>query len=417
MGEFGWRCVGTDDNLSLLAALTTGKFMFDVTGKSIVSVKHTYFESPGTPEAEMVRYLRGRADSILYIRHPFPDATQIPLNTTVVEYSKKGEVIREITAPSIPSPGRNPLLFYIKDLIFSLYYVVKSGRKYDLYAGSDNLNTLAGLILRLFGRVRMVAFYVIDFTPVRFPGRLMNALYQWINRICCYHADVIWNVSEAMIEGRESIGIRRDRSAPQITVPLGCAFDQIQRKLTGDINRFTLTYFGALRHEHGPGLILEALPAIRDIHPEVQVVFAGGGELKKELEERADLLGVSDNVRFTGFLKTDEDVYRVLTGCGLALATYPPGDDTYKKYCDPGKVKIYLACGLPVLITDVPSVARELESKGAGVIVEHKAERLAAVVCDIFEDEVRYERMRESALTMAAEYDWDAVWERTFGEL
>ncbi|MFC1509510.1 glycosyltransferase, partial [Candidatus Omnitrophota bacterium] len=309
------------------------------------------------------------------------------------------------------------LLFYIKDLIFSVYYVMKSGRKYDLYVGSDNLNTLAGLILRLFGRVRRVAFYVIDFTPVRFPGRLMNAVYQTINRICCYHADIIWNVSEAMIEGRESIGIERKRSAPQITVPLGCAFDSIQRKPTGDINRFTIAYFGALRHEHGPGLILEALPAIREKHPEAQVVFAGGGELKKALEERAEQLGVSDNVRFTGFLETDEDVYRVLTGCGLALATYPADDDTYKKYCDPGKVKIYLACGLPVLITDVPAVAREIESKGAGVIVEHDPERLAAAVCDIYENKARYEHMRESAIAMAAEYDWDAVWERTFREM
>ena len=220
-----------------------------------------------------------------------------------------------------------------------------------------------------------------------------------------------------MIEGRESIGIRRDRSAPQITVPNGCAFDSIQRKSTGDINRFTIAYFGMLRHEHGPGLILESLPAIRDKHPEVRVVFAGGGELKKVLEERAELLGVSDNVRFTGFLKTDEDVYRVLTDCGLALATYPPGDDTYKKYCSPGKVNIYLACGLPVLITDVPSVAREIESKGAGVIVEHDPDELAAAVCGIFEDEDRYEKMRESAIAMAAEYDWDAIWERTFREM
>ncbi|MFA6472301.1 MAG: hypothetical protein WCU00_09705, partial [Candidatus Latescibacterota bacterium] len=127
-------------------------------GKSIVSVKHTYFESAGTPEAEMVRFLKGKAASILYIRHPFPDAAQIPLNSTVVEYGPDGTIIREITAPAVHG---NALLFYLKDLILSLYYVLRSGKKYDLYIGSDNLNSLAGIILRTVGRVRRVAFYVI----------------------------------------------------------------------------------------------------------------------------------------------------------------------------------------------------------------------------------------------------------------
>ncbi|HDY90416.1 MAG TPA: glycosyltransferase [bacterium] len=388
--------------------------MFDVRGKSIVSVKHTYFESAGTPEAEMIRYLKGRASSILSISHPFPDTVQIPLNTTVVEYGHDGNIVRETTAPLFPGKGRNALLFYLKDLIFSIYYVIKSRRVYDLYVGSDNLNTLAGLVLRLTGRVRRVAYYVIDFTPVRFSGRIMNAVYQAINKLCCYHADIIWNVSEAMIEGRESIGIKKALSAPQITVPLGCMFDAINRKPVDEIDRYSIVYFGALRSEHGPGLILEALPSVLETWPDANVVFAGSGELHEELEGLTHELGVSEHVRFTGFLETDNDVYNVLTGCGLALATYPPDDATYKKYCDPGKVKFYLACGLPVLITDVPAVAREIETKGAGVIVEHDPSLLAETVCGIFADKERYELMRKRAVDMAGEYKWDAIWKRTF---
>ena len=170
------------------------------------------------------------------------------------------------------------------------------------------------------------------------------------------------------------------------------------------------------------GLRLEAqhrVPSIEvedllETWPDANVVFAGDGELREELESRAHELGVSGHVRFTGFLETDNDVYNVLTGCGLALATYPPDDTNYKKYCDPGKVKFYLACGLPVLITDVPAVAREIETKGAGVIVEHDPSRLAETVCSIFADKERYEHMREQAIGMAGEYKWDVIWKRTF---
>ena len=125
--------------------------MYTVDGKSFISVKHCHFESAGTPEAELLAYLRGRASAILYMNHPFPDTTQMPLNTTVVSYGPDGERDGERTAPLVRG---NALLFYLKDLIFTVYYVWKSGRVYDLYVGSDNLNTLSGLVLCMLGRVR-----------------------------------------------------------------------------------------------------------------------------------------------------------------------------------------------------------------------------------------------------------------------
>ena len=96
------------------------------------------------------------------------------------------------------------------------------------------------------------------------------------------------------------------------------------------------------------------------------MVFIGGGGLRKCSKIAHIELGIADRVSFTGFVSSDEEVYRILSGCGLALATYPPDDATYKRYCDPGKVKIYLACGLPVLITNVPAVACEIAARGAG---------------------------------------------------
>lgn len=383
-------------------------------GKKYIIVKHTYYDSSGTPDAELLRFLKGKASIILDVLHPFPDAASIPLNTTVVEYGPDGEVTEKKTAPLIRG---TPVLFYCKDFIFTVYYVLKSGRRYDLYIGADNLNALAGLFLRILGRVQKVAYYVIDFSPVRFRNKLLNTIYQVINKVCCYHSDFIWNVSVSMIDGRESIGIRRNLSAPQITVPLGCAFWEIPRKDVNDVNPCDVVYFGSLRAEHGPGLIIKALPAIIEKEPEVRVVFAGDGELREELEKKAEELDVSSHVKFTGYIDSGEEVYRILTAAGLALATYPSGDNTYKLYSDPGKVKIYLACGLPVIITDVPPIAKTIRERGAGEIVKYEPASLAEAVLGIVHDRERYEIMRENAVNMAAEFDWNAIWRRTFGKM
>ncbi len=379
--------------------------------RTVVSVKHAYFESAGTPEAEMIRFLSGKADAILSITHPFPDATLIPTNSTAVEYGPDGGVARMFKSPAMRG---NDLLFYLKDCILSVWYVYRTRRVYDLYAGSDNLNTLAGIVLRWLGRVRRVAYYVIDFTPMRFRNRFMNVVYQSINRFCCYRADVIWNVSPAMIAGRESIGILLGRSAPQITVPLGCDYERVRRNAAERYDPHAIAYFGSLRGEHGPGLILEAMPRILGDYPDASVVFAGSGPLMEPLQNRARELGIESRVRFTGFVATDDEAYGILSACGLSLATYPADDHTYKAYCDPGKVKIYLACGLPVLMTDVPAVARELAEKGAGALVEHTPDSLADTVLRIFRDPEEHRRMRERALETARQYDWTAIWERTF---
>lgn len=388
--------------------------MFDPGGKHIAVVKHTYYDSSGTPDAELVRYLRGKAASVLDILHPFPDAVTIPLNSTATGYGPDGARTVSWRAPSF---GRFALLSYLKDFILTLWYVMRSGRVYDLMVCADNLNTLAGLTLRALGRTKRVAYYVIDFTPVRFRNRLMNSLYQRINKLACYHADIIWNVSARMIGGREEIGIERDRSAPQLTVPLGCSYGDIRRRSSGEANPDEIVYFGSLREEHGPGLIIEALPEIVQRVPGVRVTFVGDGELRGVLERRAEELGVGGQVRFTGYVESGEEVYDILAASGLALATYPSGGDTYKTWSDPGKVKIYLASGLPILITDVPPIAREIERRGAGRIVDGYPSALAQAVADIATDREAYARMRENAIALGAEFDWDAIWKRTFSAM
>jgi glycosyltransferase involved in cell wall biosynthesis len=389
--------------------------MSTVRGRSFAVVKHTYYESPGLPETELVRWLSARsADAILYIRHPFPDASRIPPTTTVVDITDGGEDIRTLTAPHIPGPS---VVRYAADVLLSVWYVLRAGRRFDLYVGADNLNAFAGIILRMLGRVRRVVFYVIDFTPERFANPLLNTIYRWINRFACHHADVIWNVSERMIEGREETGISRTRSAPQITVPLGCRFGIVRRRPTGEISPRDIAYFGDLREEHGPGLIIEALPVIAASEPEVHVHIIGDGPLRETLEARAIELGVAERVIFHGFVKSDEAAYRILTGCGLALATYPPTSGTYKTYSDPGKVKIYLAAGLPILITDVPPIARTIADRSAGVLVPYDPAGLSEAITALISDRARYDTLRENAVVLGSEFDWDAIWERTFAAM
>jgi len=60
-------------------------------------------------------------------------------------------------------------------------------------------------------------------------------------------------------------------------------------------------FVGRLEYQKGPDLLVEAIPGLLRHYPRAKFVFAGDGEMRKGLENRARQLGVSHATRFLGF--------------------------------------------------------------------------------------------------------------------
>jgi glycosyltransferase involved in cell wall biosynthesis/uncharacterized protein YqgV (UPF0045/DUF77 family) len=67
----------------------------------------------------------------------------------------------------------------------------------------------------------------------------------------------------------------------------------------------TVLFCGRLTWQKGPDLLLEAIPAILKYYPRAKFVFAGDGEMRGQLEQRARQLGIADAVRFLGYRNGD----------------------------------------------------------------------------------------------------------------
>ncbi len=373
--------------------------------QNIVIVKHTLTVSGGV-EQELLKYVRGKAKNVVYISHPFPEAGAfVPLNSHISVYNAQGDLVKEIKAPLITG---HPVVFYSKDVIFTLYYLFKLKIRFDIFVGVDNLNAFSGLICRTLGLTKQVVFYVIDYVPQRFKNPFLNKLYHWIDRFCCYRCDAIWNISERIIQAREKRGVLNHRIKKQLIVPHGCPFSEIRRlPIEAVKSPHTLVYMGQLRKEQGVELIVEALPAIKKHVPNVKVIFIGLGELEKILKQRANDLMVADAVNFMGYLK-DDDMYTIMCRCALGLAPYPYYKDGVKLFCDPGKIKIYMACGLPVITTDVTVAAEAIKNELTGEIIDYSIDSLTKAVLKILNPE-QYSHYRSRAIRFAARYDWNII--------
>jgi glycosyltransferase involved in cell wall biosynthesis len=62
----------------------------------------------------------------------------------------------------------------------------------------------------------------------------------------------------------------------------------------------TVLFAGRMTYQKGPDILMEAIPYIIRYHPNAKFVFAGDGDMRGSLQNRANQLGVAHATRFLG---------------------------------------------------------------------------------------------------------------------
>ncbi len=145
-------------------------------------------------------------------------------------------------------------------------------------------------------------------------------------------------------------GVDAGKFAPGLTADEA---RQFRRHLAAD-NQKIVFFVGRMVAEKGAQILLEAIPKVLPQFPTVRFVIAGKGGFLAELKHRAEVLGVTPYVNFTGFV-SDTDLHRIYQVADVA--TFP---SLYEPF---GIVALEgMAAGLPTVVSDVG---------GLGEIVEH----------------------------------------------
>ncbi|MBI3261054.1 glycosyltransferase [Candidatus Berkelbacteria bacterium] len=369
-------------------------------GKSIAVATHYYGTGPGEALRE---FLPDRAANFFWLGYPLYQGKPVILESKIA----RKRSLRETRWRSMPE-----LIRYGTEVKHTIRTIIKSGVTYDLYIGIDSLNALAGIIAKKLGRVKKVAFYTIDFVPERFSNPLLNTLYHRIDRFCVEHADITWNLSDRMAEGREKVsGYPQRLREKQLELPIGVWWSRIKpKKTTG--NR--AIFVGHITEKQGVQLVIEAIPKIIKVIPDFYLDVAGDGPYRSTLEEQVQRLGLSKYVTFHGFIKKDQDVEKMVARSALTLALYRKENDPFTYYADPGKLKVYLASGVPVLLTDLPAIARKIERAKAGLIVEYDHRSVARAIIKMLKNPKELKSYRANARAFAKQFDWPTIFGKAF---
>ena len=304
-------------------------------------------------------------------------------------------------------------LVYVRDAALVAGFLLRHSRRATVYVGVDPFTCAFGVVASRLGLMRApTIFYSIDFVPRRFSNRVFNHVYHGVDNFCARNADVVWNVANAIHEGRTGTS-RRQSWAHHLVVPIGINAT-VKRPQPRPVAR--LVFLGHLLEKQGLRHAIGALPLIARSAPDIHLDVIGTGPARGELQRQASLLGVHDRVTFTGFVADHETVELYLANGGIGIAPYENEPDSFTRFADPGKLKNYLACALPVLTTAVPPIAKELADSGCAMLVEPSSESVAAAAVELLSDDRLFVEYSRAALEFAQGFTWTEVFTRAWRE-
>ena len=373
----------------------------DIFNKKIIIATH--YLVYGASQALREYLINNKIKKLIFIAHPLKiDETQ-----SYVENIINGKVQNE---QKTRLKSKIPVFNYLLETYLTLRWALKEKEKFDLFVGVDCLNAFTGIILKKLNKVKKVIFYTIDYVPKRFDYQILNNIYHWVGKFCVKNADEVWNVSPRIAEGREKIrGLKQNIYNKQKVVPIGVWFDRVRRLPFDKIEKHQLLFVGHLLEKQGVQLVLDSTPEIIKSIPDFHFLIIGGGEYEETLKKKTSDLGIEKYVTFTGWIKDRSKLDQIMADSALAIAMYDKEKDRFTYYADPTKLKDYLSAGLPVLLTDVPHNAKEIQKRNCGLIVKPDSRSIANAVIDLIKNEEKLKQYRENAANYAKQFDWNII--------
>jgi glycosyltransferase involved in cell wall biosynthesis len=369
----------------------------------------------GTVPVHVLRdFLVPRVPGLLFVHHPLQYQRMAARRRS--QARTYGDLVGTRLLPP-PPPFSAESASYVKDALLTVAWTLQCRRRFGLFVGAGNLNAFCGLLLRGAGVVRRAVYYAIDYDPERFRQPMLAGVHRTAERLCVERCDATWSVSAVMPEARRRAGIRTTR--PQLLAPIGV--HARPGRAAGDwkdspsFERRRVVFMGNLLESHGLQLVVRALPDVLAHVPDARLAIYGDGPYRGALERLVRSLGLDGAVTFHGYVESHRALDEALARGGVAVATYSPEHATFTRYADPGKLKSYLAAGLPVVMTGVPPGAARLDGHCAQVIPYDESACAAALV-RLLRDDAAYGALRAAALALAEDFDWSDIFTRVLAE-
>ena len=322
--------------------------------------------------------------------------------------SKKGKIE---TTRKIKSFTKPPIFAYATQSFQLFFTVLLSVNKYDVIIAQDRLLAFIAIVLRTIGKCKIVIFYSHGVDRTRFKYAFINRLYDLLDKISATKSDFNWFLNKAMITLRKE---QRVDPSTCFWVPSAISTRTILRKKK--VFNHKIVFLGVLNDKNGANLLPKIILDVKQTIPDITLDIIGGGELYDFLKNEVKRLGLNQNINFLGVLKF-KDFSQILTNYSAGIAPYEDVFDTLTATSDSMKMRVYLAAGLPVIITKKFIFSDEIEKNGLGFAVDFNIKSFSKVIIKVLKNPTLNIEIRHRALAYSKKYDIIIIYNSIFSKI
>ena len=178
------------------------------------------------------------------------------------------------------------------------------------------------------------------------------------------------------------------------------------------VNKY-ICFVGNLAPWQGVEYLIQAAPLVLERIPEVKFLIVGDGIIRDKLEKVVENLGLNNDFIFTGTVPY-EDVPKYINASNVCVAPFIQARNE-KIGLSPLKIYEYLACGKPVVASNIKGVGDFLENSNSGIAVTPEdPDELYDAIIKLLEDKQLRKQMGENGRELVvSNHSWKDTAKKT----
>lgn len=263
--------------------------------------------------------------------------------------------------------GKIAFLKYFIDFIITTLILIRFNLTYKknkrLVIGIDPLSSLAPALLKKIFDYELI-YYCVDFNKTRFNNNLLQWIYEKADKISSVKADQVWVICEALKDYK-----KRYYKTDSIYIPNSSVFNdqfykQGKKLKTGN----KVAWSGSCITHNQLEMLFMIFSLLQKIKPDLEFHIVPTSKYEEFKKKCLDYKLQNFKVYR---LKSRSEWQRLAAKCDIGIAIYDP-DFGSTKFIEPLKIWDFMMCGLPFIISNEPSLSREIVKSGVAYILSPK---------------------------------------------
>lgn len=206
-------------------------------------------------------------------------------------------------------------------------------------------------------------FFKVHGSDINLHGKIPARAKQIVS--ASKKATGILSVSQALADEMVNIGVNKEKIHVVYNGVDHQKFRIINDESDNAVNGYIL-YVGNLKKEKGVMELLSGFAVIHKKYPGLKLLYAGPGNMSVPIRNQAKLMALSDKIELLGSVNHDQLPALISQARVLALPSYNEGV--------PNVVLEAMACGTPVLVSDVGGIPEVVDEHICGKIIAAKSD-------------------------------------------